>query len=74
MVEVLKITMETMMICHFNKQLSFDDWWKNEGSALRPLECDDMETHAYRLSKIAWTTAINDLNDIQKNYKEKLKQ
>jgi hypothetical protein len=55
---------------HFKKQLSFEDWWKNIGSALSPLDCEDMETHAYRVSKIAWTTATNRL----KNNKEKLKQ
>ena len=66
-------TMKPEMISHFKKQLSFEDWWKNIGSALRPLDCEDMETHAYRVSKIAWTTAINDLNEFQK-HKEKLKQ
>ena len=53
-------------IINIKKQLRFDDWWKNVGSALRPLECEDMENHAYRVSKIAWSTAINNFNDIQK--------
>ena len=65
--------MAMMMIPHFKKQLGFEDWWKNVGSALHPLDYEDMETHAYRVSKIAWATAINDLNNFQK-HKEKLKQ
>ena len=50
-----------MMISHFKKQLNFVDWWNNEGSALRPLDCEDTETHVHRISNIAWTTANNDL-------------
>ena len=50
-----------MMISHFKKQLNFVDWWNNEGSALHPLDCEDIETHVGRVSNIAWTTANNDL-------------
>jgi hypothetical protein len=49
------------MTINIKKQLHFVNWWNNEGSALRPLDCEDMETHAYRISNIAWTTANNDL-------------
>ena len=55
--KIMKITINT------KKQLSFDEWWNNEGSALRPLDCEDTEIHAYRISNIAWTTANNDLTE-----------
>ena len=32
----------------------FNRWWRNEGSAMRPLPGHDHEEHARRISEIAW--------------------
>lgn len=37
-----------------SEQTGFDKWWTDEGSALRPLEGEDAEEHAHRVSRIAW--------------------
>jgi hypothetical protein len=34
---------------------SFKNWWWNEGSGLRPINDEDMEEFAHRISKIAWS-------------------
>jgi hypothetical protein len=33
---------------------SFDRWWRNEGSAMRPGPKEDLEEHVQRISRIAW--------------------
>jgi hypothetical protein len=33
---------------------SFDRWWRNEGSAMRPGPKEDPEEHVQRISRIAW--------------------
>jgi hypothetical protein len=32
----------------------FDTWWYNEGSEMRPLDNEDMEEFAKRITEIAW--------------------
>ena len=34
---------------------TFDDWWRDEGSSMRPLEGEDAEKHAERMCRIAWS-------------------
>jgi len=36
---------------------AFEQWWHLEGSAMRPISKEDQETHAKRISAIAWSTA-----------------
>jgi hypothetical protein len=33
----------------------FQRWWFNEGSGMRPLNGEDHEEHAHRISQIAWS-------------------
>lgn len=33
---------------------SFETWWHNEGSAMRPLPDEDAEAHVHRITAIAW--------------------
>ena len=33
---------------------SFERWWRDEGSAMRPSPGEDAEEHAKRVSQIAW--------------------
>jgi len=33
----------------------FQRWWFNEGSGMRPLNGEDQEEHAHRVSQIAWS-------------------
>lgn len=33
----------------------FEIWWRNEGSAMRPLPGEDSEEHARRVAAIAWS-------------------
>jgi hypothetical protein len=34
---------------------SFDRWWSEEGSAMRPMPTEDVEEFAKRVSQIAWS-------------------
>ena len=33
---------------------TFDEWWNRIGSKIRPLEREDQEEHAGRVSRLAW--------------------
>jgi hypothetical protein len=37
--------------------MTFDQWWHNAGSGIRPNNNDDMETHARHVASIAWKAA-----------------
>jgi len=39
-------------------QASFDEWWYNAGSAMRPNDGEDFETFAHRVCGIAWAAAV----------------
>ena len=33
------------------KEQIFDNWWETIGSGIRPSECDDRESHTYRVAR-----------------------
>lgn len=37
--------------------LTFQQWWKHEGSGILPKRTDDMETHAKATAMAAWSEA-----------------
>ena len=39
--------------------MKFDYWWHETGSGIKPLEGDDMESHARRVSEVAWSVAMS---------------
>lgn len=43
-----------MMLWEEKQQVAFAIWWKDEGSGMTPKPDDDMESHAKRISQIAW--------------------
>jgi len=45
---------------------AFEQWWHLEGSAMRPISKEDQETHAKRISAIAWSNGayVNGLYDL----------
>lgn len=38
----------------------FDKWWWETGSGLVPIEGDDCEQHAERVSRVAWDVALKE--------------
>lgn len=47
-----------MFGAHKDNQMNQKQWWHNLGSAIKPLESDDMESHAKRISEAAWNAAM----------------
>ena len=43
-----------MMLWEEKHQAAFEIWWEREGSGMTPKPDDDMESHAKRISQIAW--------------------
>jgi hypothetical protein len=37
--------------------MNFEQWWEITGSAMAPLEKEDLEEHANRVAKAAWKEA-----------------
>lgn len=40
------------------KRSGFDAWWFDVGSGFPPLQCEDAEAHARRVSRMAWEAAL----------------
>lgn len=57
---------------------NFETWWRDEGSAMRPMPGEDEEEHAKRIARIAWSNgaycALRDKTQLQETITTNLSQ